>query len=85
MQRLACATGIILAMLALAAPALAKQHFPARPVQVIVPATPGGPVDTAVRLIEPALASALGQSVVLISKTGRQRNARHAGSRDRCP
>jgi tripartite-type tricarboxylate transporter receptor subunit TctC len=70
MQRLACATGIILAMLALAAPGLTQEHFPVRPVSVIVPATPGGPVDTAMRLIEPALASALGQSVVLINKPG---------------
>ena len=70
MLRLACAPGIILAMLAVAAPACAQEHFPARPVQVIVPATPGGPVDTAVRLIEPALAAALGQSVVLLNKPG---------------
>jgi tripartite-type tricarboxylate transporter receptor subunit TctC len=57
-------------MLALAAPARAQERFPARPVQVIVPATPGGPVDTAMRLIEPALASALGSSIVLINKPG---------------
>lgn len=48
----------------------AQGHFPSRPVQVIVPATPGGPVDTAVRLIEPALASALGGSVVLVNRPG---------------
>ena len=70
MRRLARATGFVLAMLAFAAPARAQEHFPARPVQAIVPATPGGPVDTGMRLIEPALASALGQSVVLINKPG---------------
>jgi tripartite-type tricarboxylate transporter receptor subunit TctC len=70
MRRLGCATGFILAMLALATPARAQERFPARPVQVIVPATPGGPVDTAMRLIEPALASALGSSIVLINKPG---------------
>jgi len=70
MRPLACATGFVLAMLALSPPAPAQERFPARPVQVIVPATPGGPVDTAVRLIEPALASALGSSVVLINKPG---------------
>jgi len=69
-MRLACVMGISLAMLALASAARAQEHFPSRPVQVIVPATPGGPVDTAIRLIEPALASALGQSVVLINKPG---------------
>jgi len=70
MPRLACATGMILAMLALAVPARAQEHFPVRPVQVVVPATPGGPVDTAIRLIEPALAAALGSTVVLINKPG---------------
>ena len=50
--------------------AQAQERFPARPVQVIVPATAGGPVDTAVRMIEPALSSALGQPVVLLNKPG---------------
>jgi tripartite-type tricarboxylate transporter receptor subunit TctC len=70
MRRLACATAVLLAGLAAAAGVRAQEHFPSRPVQVIVPATPGGPVDTAVRLIEPALASALGESVVLINRPG---------------
>ena len=39
-------------------------------MQVIVPATPGGPVDTAMRVIEPGLASALGESVVLLNRPG---------------
>jgi tripartite-type tricarboxylate transporter receptor subunit TctC len=70
-MRLAWATGILLAALAVAAPSHAQQaQFPSRPVQVIVPATPGGPVDTAVRLIRPALAAALGTSVVLINRPG---------------
>jgi tripartite-type tricarboxylate transporter receptor subunit TctC len=70
MRRLACVTGILLALLVTAASLRAQEHFPSRPVQVIVPATPGGPVDAAVRLIEPALASALGGSVVLINRPG---------------
>lgn len=48
----------------------AQDLFPSRPVQVIVPATPGGPVDTGVRMIEASLASALGQPVVLINRPG---------------
>jgi tripartite-type tricarboxylate transporter receptor subunit TctC len=55
---------------ALAAPARAQERFPARPIQVVVPATAGGPVDTAVRMIEPQLAAALGQPVVLINRPG---------------
>jgi tripartite-type tricarboxylate transporter receptor subunit TctC len=70
MRRLACVTGVLLALLVTAAGVRAQEKFPSRPVQVIVPATPGGPVDTAVRLIEPALASALGGSVVLINRPG---------------
>jgi tripartite-type tricarboxylate transporter receptor subunit TctC len=61
--------GIALAMLAAAA-ALAQERFPARPIQMIVPATPGGPVDTAARMIETALSSALSASIVLINRPG---------------
>ena len=35
-----------------------------------MPATPGGPVDTAMRMIEPALAAALGKPVVLVNRPG---------------
>jgi len=61
---------VALAILVFAADAGAQEQFPARPVQVIVPATAGGPVDTAVRMIEPALSLALGQSVVLLNRPG---------------
>lgn len=45
-------------------------RYPQRPVQVIIPATPGGPVDTAVRVLKPALSAALGAVVVLVNKPG---------------
>jgi tripartite-type tricarboxylate transporter receptor subunit TctC len=61
--------GTALAMLAASAPQ-AQERFPAHPIQLIVPATPGGPVDTAARMIEPALWLALGVSVVLINRPG---------------
>jgi tripartite-type tricarboxylate transporter receptor subunit TctC len=63
----ACAA---LAAMAIAADARAQEPFPTRPVQVVVPATAGGPVDTAVRMIAPALETALGQSVVLLNRPG---------------
>jgi tripartite-type tricarboxylate transporter receptor subunit TctC len=63
-------TGIVLAVLMSAQGAPAQEQFPARPIEVIVPATAGGPVDTAVRMIEPALSSALGQPVVLLNRPG---------------
>src|SRR6202790_5090997 len=69
-QRALAAGCAALAAMAIAADVRAQEPFPARPVQVIVPATAGGPVDTAVRMIEPALSSALGQPVVLLNKPG---------------
>lgn len=60
----ACALSMI------ASTALAQGGYPQRPVHVIIPATPGGPVDTAARILEPALSAALGGSVVLLNRPG---------------
>jgi tripartite-type tricarboxylate transporter receptor subunit TctC len=71
MKQLALAvTCAALVAMAIAADVRAQEPFPTRPVQVIVPATAGGPVDTAVRMIAPALETALGQSVVLLNRPG---------------
>src|ERR1700722_5628859 len=71
MKQLALAVGCAaLAAIAIGAGAQAQEPFPTRPVQVIVPATADGPVDTAVRMIAPALETALGQSVVLLNRPG---------------
>ncbi|MGA8496685.1 MAG: tripartite tricarboxylate transporter substrate binding protein [Xanthobacteraceae bacterium] len=71
MKQLALAVGCAaLAAIAIDADGSAQEPFPTRPVQVIVPATAGGPVDTAVRMISPALETALGQSVVLLNRPG---------------
>src|ERR1700731_1257295 len=71
MKQLALAVGCAaLAAIAIDAAVWAQEPFPTRPVQVIVPATAGGPVDTAVRMIAPALETALGQSVVLLNRPG---------------
>jgi tripartite-type tricarboxylate transporter receptor subunit TctC len=71
MKQLALAvTCAALAAMVIAADVRAQEPFPTRPVQVIVPATAGGPVDTAVRMIAPALEAALGQSVVLLNRPG---------------
>ncbi len=51
-------------------PAGADEPYPSRPIEVIVPATPGGPLDTAMRMIEPGLSSALGQSLVILNRPG---------------
>jgi tripartite-type tricarboxylate transporter receptor subunit TctC len=71
MKQLAlAATCAALAAMAFDADVRAQEPFPTRPVQVIVPATAGGPVDTAVRMIAPALETALGQSIVLLNRPG---------------
>ena len=46
------------------------QTYPSHPIQVIVPATPGGPADTAIRIIEPELSSVLGTPLVLVNRPG---------------
>ena len=58
-----------LVLLTLAAPA-AAQPYPTRPVEFVIPFAPGGPTDTAIRIIQPQLAANLGAAVVLVNKPG---------------
>ena len=65
---------LVLVVVALVAggpmPAALAQSYPTRPVEFIIPFAPGGPTDTAIRLIQPALSANLGQPVVLVNKAG---------------
>src|SRR5436190_12575394 len=67
-MRLMLATAA-LALGASATGALA-QSYPVRPVEFVIPFAPGGPTDTAIRLIQPALSANLGAPVVLVNKAG---------------
>ncbi|WP_052389400.1 Bug family tripartite tricarboxylate transporter substrate binding protein [Belnapia moabensis] len=55
--------------LSLARPALA-QAFPARPIRIIVPATPGGQSDIGARALAELLREETGQPVVVENRTG---------------
>ena len=46
------------------------QHYPSRPVRLIVPWPPGGGVDIAARTLGPKLAEILGQPVVIDNRGG---------------
>jgi len=65
-------TIVSLALLALLplAQAATQAAFPARPVTLIVPTPPGGPSDTAARLVARSLSNAWGQTVVVENRAG---------------
>lgn len=66
-------TGLASAALAaglLAAPTAQAEDYPARPVRVIVPFSPGGAVDGPMRLLAEGLSKRLGQAVVVENRPG---------------
>lgn len=69
MKKLAVAAALAAAC-AFAAPSLAQQNYPDRPIRLIVPQPPGGGFDTVARILADRLGPALGQSVVVENRTG---------------
>ena len=55
-------------LLALAAPALHAQPWPAKPIHVVVPSPPGGPPDLIIRMLAPKMN--LGQPLVIENRGG---------------
>ncbi len=60
----------LVACLALAATTALAQSYPTKPIKLIVPFPPGGAVDVYARTVQPALAEALGRTIVIENKTG---------------
>jgi tripartite-type tricarboxylate transporter receptor subunit TctC len=58
------------ALMMLTAPAAAQIGWPSRPIHLIVPYAPGGPVDLSARLVGTKLQQAFGQPVVVENKPG---------------
>ncbi len=50
--------------------ALHAQHFPAKPIRIIIPFPPGDSLDTMSRLIGPKITERLGQNVVVDNRAG---------------
>src|SRR4029079_16772795 len=51
-------------------PRAAAQHYPAKPVKVIVPFAAGGPVDVVARLVGQKLSEKIGQQFVIENQVG---------------
>jgi tripartite-type tricarboxylate transporter receptor subunit TctC len=71
-RRVLTAVVLVLALFASAggAPVVAQGTYPTRQIEFIVPFPPGGPLDSAVRILHPALQANLGQPIVLVNKGG---------------
>ena len=65
---------LLIALLAALALPVLGQPYPARPVKIVVPATPGGAIDLIARTLGDKLTVSLGQPVVVENKPGAANN-----------
>ncbi|HMJ97998.1 MAG TPA: tripartite tricarboxylate transporter substrate-binding protein, partial [Reyranella sp.] len=52
------------------ATAAAAQTYPSKPIKLIVPYTPGSPVDVLARVVTQQVSARLGQSIVIDNRPG---------------
>jgi tripartite-type tricarboxylate transporter receptor subunit TctC len=50
--------------------AIAQETYPARPIRLVVPSSPGGGTDASARIVSPRLSERLGQQVVIEYRPG---------------
>ncbi|MBS7778026.1 MAG: tripartite tricarboxylate transporter substrate binding protein [Comamonas sp.] len=62
------------AALALAPTLASAQNYPTRPIKIIVPAPPGGAIDTIARVVGDKIGASMGQAVVVDNRPGASNN-----------
>lgn len=67
-------TFTVAASLALGSQPASAQAFPTRAIKIIVPAPPGGAIDTIARVVGDKLAASMGQAVIVDNKPGASNN-----------
>ena len=69
----------VLLIVGLSAAPAAAQSFPAKPIKMVVPYTPGSPVDVLARLATQHAGTRLGQTIVIDNRPGAGTTHRHQG------
>lgn len=62
--------GVFAAVASLAATMASAQNYPSRPIRILLPSSPTGPVDVVARALAPAYGDILGQQLVLDNRPG---------------